>query len=96
MWAMHVAARRRARRGHEAAREAGVPALAVKGVVTAYSLYREPTERPIGDVDIRIRPEDFRRRRTRSRKRVARRGLEAGLRGVCGRARRGVRWMSSR
>jgi hypothetical protein len=33
---------------------------AVKGVVTAYWLYEEPTERPIGE-DVRIRPEDFRR-----------------------------------
>jgi hypothetical protein len=41
--------------------DAGIQALAVKGVVTASTLYAEPTERPMGDVDLRIRPEDFER-----------------------------------
>ena len=39
---------------------AGVDVLAVKGVVTAGWLYEDPTTRPLGDVDIRIRPRDFR------------------------------------
>jgi hypothetical protein len=38
---------------------AGIDTLAVKGVVTTHTLYREPTERPMGDADVRIRPEDF-------------------------------------
>src|SRR5580692_1810420 len=59
-WAMHVAARRALGAATKLLGEAGVPSLAVKGVVTAYGLYEEPTERPIGE-DVRIRPEDFRR-----------------------------------
>jgi len=67
-WAMHVAARRALGAATKLLGEAGVPSLAVKGVVTAYGLYEEPTERPIGDVDVRIRPEDFgRAARCRSR-----------------------------
>jgi hypothetical protein len=60
-WAMHVAARRALVEATRLLTEAGVPSLAVKGVVTAYWLYSDPTERPIGDVDVRIRPEDFRK-----------------------------------
>ncbi len=41
--------------------EAGIETLAVKGIVTVSMLYRDPTERPMGDVDLRIRPEDFER-----------------------------------
>jgi hypothetical protein len=41
--------------------EAGIDVLAVKGIVTSHLLYRDPTERPMGDVDVRIRPEDFER-----------------------------------
>jgi hypothetical protein len=47
--------------------DAGIATLAVKGVVTASMLYREPTERPMGDVDLRIRPEDFERAATVAR-----------------------------
>ena len=61
-WAMHVAARRALGKATKLLGEAGVPSLAVKGVVTAHGLYQEPRERPIGDVDVRIRPEDFRGR----------------------------------
>ncbi len=39
--------------------DAGVRALPVKGVVTAYQLYAEPWERPIADVDIRVVPADI-------------------------------------
>jgi hypothetical protein len=37
---------------------AGIETLAVKGVVTAHTLYDDPSERPLGDVDLRIRPRD--------------------------------------
>jgi hypothetical protein len=39
--------------------QAGVPLLPVKGVVTGRWLYEDVAERPIVDVDVRIRPEDF-------------------------------------
>ncbi len=48
----------------------GVVALPVKGVVTAHTLYAEPSERPIADVDLRVEPSAV----TRAR----RIGLEAG------------------
>jgi hypothetical protein len=38
---------------------AGIPILPVKGVVTARVLYEDVAERPITDVDVRIRPRDF-------------------------------------
>jgi hypothetical protein len=41
-------------------REASVPFLVVKGIVTSRLLYEDVAERPIGDVDIRIRPVDLR------------------------------------
>ena len=37
----------------------GVVALPVKGVVTAYELYRDVTERPISDIDLRVVPQDL-------------------------------------
>jgi hypothetical protein len=40
---------------------AGIDALAVKGVVTAHTLYSDPAERPLADADVRIRPEDVER-----------------------------------
>jgi hypothetical protein len=40
-------------------RRAGVPVLPVKGVVTARVLYDDVAQRPISDLDIRIRPRDF-------------------------------------
>lgn len=33
--------------------------LPVKGIVTARTLYRDPTDRPIADLDVRVRPEDI-------------------------------------
>jgi hypothetical protein len=39
--------------------EAGVPVLVVKGMVLAYALYDDVAERPMADVDLRIRPRDF-------------------------------------
>jgi len=38
---------------------AGVDVLAVKGVVTSSWLYDQPSERPLTDVDIRVRPRDL-------------------------------------
>jgi hypothetical protein len=40
---------------------AGIPLLPVKGVVTAHLLYADVADRPLTDVDIRIRPRDFQR-----------------------------------
>jgi hypothetical protein len=41
--------------------KAGVPVLAVKGIVTSSWLYDGPGERPLTDVDVRVRPRDFRK-----------------------------------
>jgi hypothetical protein len=38
---------------------AGVPALVVKGMVLAYSLHEDATQRPMRDVDVRVRPRDL-------------------------------------
>ena len=56
---MHEAARGALVAATRLLEEAGVPSIAVKWIVTAYWLYEDPTERPIGDVDLRIRPEIF-------------------------------------
>jgi hypothetical protein len=61
-------ARDRARQEHalvvlgrvlEGCRDAGVEAMPVKGVVTGRLLYADPGERPLEDVDLRIRPRDL-------------------------------------
>jgi hypothetical protein len=60
-WAVQVTGKRALEvvvRGFE---KAGIEVLAVKGMVTAHLLYEDPTERLMGDVDVRIRPEDFQR-----------------------------------
>jgi hypothetical protein len=41
-------------------REASIRFLAVKGIATSRLLYADVADRPIGDVDIRVRPEDVR------------------------------------
>jgi hypothetical protein len=61
VWARQVTAHRALERVTRTFEEAGIETLAVKGVVTSCSLYEDPTERPMGDVDLRIRPEDFER-----------------------------------
>jgi hypothetical protein len=61
VWAFHLAARSALVGATKILEGAGIPSLAVKGAVTAYSLYRAPTERPLGDVDVRIRPADVER-----------------------------------
>jgi hypothetical protein len=38
---------------------AGVPVVVVKGAVLAHTLYASPVERPIRDVDLRVRPRDL-------------------------------------
>lgn len=50
----HVAARDVLRRFAEALRPAQIPVLAVKGIVTGQTLYADPAERPIADVDVRL------------------------------------------
>jgi hypothetical protein len=58
IWATQVTAVRALEtvvRGFEGAR---IDVLAVKGIITARLLYRDPIERPMGDVDVRIRAED--------------------------------------
>jgi hypothetical protein len=61
VWAIHMTARRVLEVVVRQFEAAGIEALGVKGVVTAHTLYREPTERPMGDVDLRIRADDFER-----------------------------------
>jgi Uncharacterised nucleotidyltransferase len=61
VWATHVTARRALEIVANGFERAGIDVLAVKGIVTSELLYREPTERPMGDVDVRIRAEDFQR-----------------------------------
>jgi hypothetical protein len=61
LWALHLAARRALVEATKLLDAAGIPSLAVKGAVTAYSLYGDPAERPLGDVDVKVRPLDFRR-----------------------------------
>jgi hypothetical protein len=41
--------------------EAGIPAVLVKGIVTSKTLYADVSERPISDVDLRVRPRDLAR-----------------------------------
>jgi hypothetical protein len=43
------------------AHAAGIDVLPVKGVVTARTLYADPAERPLADIDVRVRPRDVAR-----------------------------------
>ena len=61
IWAIHVTARRALEVVVGGFGRRGIEVLAVKGVVTAHLLYADPAERLMGDVDVRIRPEDVRR-----------------------------------
>jgi hypothetical protein len=56
---MHMSAGAALREVHAAAALEGVALLPVKGVVTGLTLYDDVSERPIADVDVRIRPRDF-------------------------------------
>jgi Uncharacterised nucleotidyltransferase len=42
-------------------REGGVDVLPVKGILTAHLFYADPGQRPIQDVDLRVRPQDMNR-----------------------------------
>ncbi len=37
----------------------GIPWLVVKGAALAHILYDDPAERPLADLDVRVRPEDY-------------------------------------
>ncbi len=77
-WARHEAARAALRRVLALLDAAGVEALPVKGVVTAAWLYPDVADRPITDVDVRVRPRDL--------DRVARALDAGGLRPLAGRS----------
>jgi len=57
--AYHVWARGALREALRRLERAGVPAVVVKGAVLAYLLYDDPIDRPILDVDLRVRPGDL-------------------------------------
>ncbi len=58
-WARYGMARRALAAVATAFARRGVDVLAVKGVVTSDWLYDDRAARPLGDVDVRIRPRDF-------------------------------------
>lgn len=60
-WATYVAAARTMRLYLDVCAEAGIETLIVKGAVTAFLLYDDVAERPLTDVDARVRPEDLAR-----------------------------------
>ena len=60
-WAQHQFAADAFRQVMELFEREGIDALAVKGIVLAYSLYDRVEERPMVDVDLRLRPRDLRR-----------------------------------
>jgi hypothetical protein len=61
VWANHVTATRVLEIVVKGFESRGIDVLAVKGVVTSHLLYKDPSERPMGDVDVRIRAQDFER-----------------------------------
>jgi hypothetical protein len=58
-WAAHETALDALGRSLEVLRAAGVEPLVVKGVALAYELYQDVAERPLADVDLRVRPREF-------------------------------------
>ena len=58
-WARHQVALASLGETLEVLQGAGVPALVVKGMVLAYSLYDDVSARPLSDVDLRVRPRDL-------------------------------------
>ena len=60
-WFSHQAAARALQTFLASAEPAGVAVLPVKGVILARTLYADVGERPIADVDLRVRPRDLRR-----------------------------------
>ncbi len=59
VWAQHTVAAEILRVVARQCAAAGIAFLPVKGVVTSHMLYEDVAERPISDVDVRIRPRDF-------------------------------------
>ncbi len=57
-WVAQMAAARALRATVEVAAKASVEIVAVKGAVTSFLLYKDVSERPLGDVDVRIRKAD--------------------------------------
>ncbi len=60
-WIRHASAIRLVREVFSALGAEAIPALLVKGAVTAHLLYEDAAERSISDIDVRIRRKDFRR-----------------------------------
>jgi hypothetical protein len=58
-WAAHEIALDALGHSLEVLRAAGVEPLVVKGVALAYELYADVAERPLADVDLRVRPREF-------------------------------------
>jgi len=58
-WIKHQIARERLREVVTALEAIGIPVVAVKGVVSAHTLYADVAERPMSDVDLRLRVRDF-------------------------------------
>jgi hypothetical protein len=58
-WARHAAAVEVLREVLPALDAADVPVLAVKGIILARELHHDVADRPIRDVDLRVRPRDF-------------------------------------
>jgi len=59
VWARHALSRQALVKLVAGFTRHGVDVLAVKGVVTSSWLYEDSSERPLHDVDVRIRPRDF-------------------------------------
>ena len=59
--AFHVVAKRTLGRLLAALDEIGVPALIVKGALLAHTVYADPVERPMCDLDLKVRPSDLAR-----------------------------------
>jgi hypothetical protein len=60
-WALHECAAEAFRKVVEVTRGAGIDVLPVKGIVLAHTLYESVEERPMADVDFRVRHRDLRR-----------------------------------
>jgi hypothetical protein len=60
-WLRHAAFSSAFRTVGEALRESGVAFLPVKGLITSRFLYDDASARPLRDIDLRIRPQDFSR-----------------------------------
>jgi hypothetical protein len=60
-WAQQTVNARAARTFIDACESRGIRVLPVKGIVSAATLYEDPADRPLTDVDIRVVPSDIRR-----------------------------------